>query len=307
MRNAFARAVTALADQNPNLVLLAGDIGNRMFDAFKEKHPTRFYNCGVAEAGMTGIAAGLAASGLQPITYTITPFNTLRCLEQIRDDVCYPNLPVILVGTGSGLSYASLGATHHSMDDIAALRILPNMHVICPGDPVEVELAVAAALELKRPTYLRIGKKGEPVVHAQPPNFQVGRGIVLQEGHDIALVSVGNVLPLALDCAQVLTDKGFSVGVISLHTVKPLDATLLAELFHRYRRIAIVEEHGLAGGAGSAILEWGCSHRVDLRKIRCFAGPDRFLSACGNQQQARMLIGLDTGGIVQNLLEGWED
>jgi transketolase len=306
MRNAFARAVTTLADQNPNLVLLAGDIGNRMFDAFKEKHPTRFYNCGVAEAGMTGIAAGLASSGLQPVTYTITPFNTLRCLEQIRDDVCYPNLPVILVGTGAGLSYASLGATHHSMDDIAALRILPNMHVICPGDPVEVELAVAAALELKRPTYIRIGKKGEPVVHAQPPSFQVGRGITLQQGDDIALVSVGNVLPLALDCAQVLTDKGFSTGVISLHTVKPLDVALLTELFSRYRRIAVLEEHGLAGGAGSAILEWGCSQGVDLRKLRCFAGPDRFLSACGNQHQARAAIGLEVGAIVQTLVQGWE-
>lgn len=306
MRNAFARAVTTLADQNPNLVLLAGDIGNRMFDAFKEKHPTRFYNCGVAEAGMTGIAAGLAASGLQPVTYTITPFNTLRCLEQIRDDVCYPNLPVILVGTGAGLSYASLGATHHSMDDIAALRILPNMHVICPGDPVEVELAVAAALELKRPTYIRIGKKGEPVVHAQPPSFQVGRGITLQQGDDIALVSVGNVLPLALDCAQVLTDKGFSTGVVSLHTVKPLDVALLIELFSRYRRIAVLEEHGLAGGAGSAILEWGCTQGVDLRKLRCFAGPDRFLSACGNQHQARVAIGLEVGAIVQTLVQGWE-
>ncbi|HEY9753507.1 MAG TPA: transketolase C-terminal domain-containing protein [Coleofasciculaceae cyanobacterium] len=306
MRNAFAKVVTELADHNPNLVLLAGDIGNRMFDALKDKHPSRFYNCGVAEAGMTGIAAGLAASGLQPITYTITPFNTLRCLEQIRDDVCYPNLPVILVGTGAGLSYASLGATHHSMDDIAALRILPNMHVICPGDAVEVKLAVTAALELKRPTYIRIGKKGEPVVHDQTPTFQVGRGIVLREGTDIALVSVGNVLPIAMDCAEVLTDKGFSTGVVSLHTVKPLDHGLLTDLFSRYRRVAVLEEHGLAGGAGSAILEWGCTQGVDLRKLRCFAGPDRFLSACGNQQQARVAIGLDTGAIVQSLVQGWE-
>lgn len=303
MRNAFAKAVTELADRNPDLVLLAGDIGNRMFDAFKEKHPTRFYNCGVAEAGMTGIAAGLAASGLQPITYTITPFNTLRCLEQIRDDICYPDLPVILVGTGAGLSYASLGATHHSMDDIAALRILPNMHVICPGDPVEVGLAVGAALDLKRPTYIRIGKKGEPVVHPQPPVFHLGRGIILQDGTDIALVSVGNVLPLALECSQVLNDKGFSTGVVSLHTVKPLDNSLLTDLFNRYRLIAVLEEHGLAGGAGSAILEWGCTQKVDLRKLRCFAGPDRFLSACGNQDQARAAIGLDVATIVQKLVQ----
>ncbi|PCI31321.1 MAG: transketolase, partial [Elusimicrobia bacterium] len=126
MRNAFATAITELGDEYPELVMLAGDIGNRLFDRFKEKYPERFYNCGVAEANMTGVAAGLAASGLKPITYTITPFNTTRCFEQIRVDVCYPDLPVIVVGTGAGLSYASLGATHHSMEDIAILRTLPN-------------------------------------------------------------------------------------------------------------------------------------------------------------------------------------
>jgi len=139
MRNIFAKAVTELSDLYPELVMLAGDIGNRLFDELKEKHPKRFFNCGVAEANMTGVAAGLAASGMRPITYTITPFNTIRCLEQIRLDICYPNLPVIIVGTGAGLSYAGLGATHHSMEDIALLRTLPNMHVVCPADPVEVK------------------------------------------------------------------------------------------------------------------------------------------------------------------------
>ncbi|BAZ91304.1 MAG: transketolase [Cyanobacteria bacterium REEB494] len=305
MRNAFAKAVTDLAQGNSHLVLLAGDIGNRMFDTFKDKYPTRFYNCGVAEAGMTGLAAGLAASGLLPITYTITPFNTLRCLEQIRDDVCYPDLPVILVGTGGGLSYANLGATHHSMDDIAAMRILPNMHVICPGDPVEVKLAVEAALDLKRPTYIRIGKKGEPIVHTQTPSFKVGKGIVLREGSDIALIGVGNVLPLAQECTHLLADKGLSAGLISLHTIKPLDHELLLDIFNKYKLIAVVEEHALAGGAGSAILEWGCTQGVDLRKLRCFAGPDRFLSACGDQIEARTAIGLDSAKIVQSLVHGW--
>lgn len=301
MRNAFAKVVTELAENNPKLVLLVGDIGNRIFDAFKERYPDRFYNCGVAEAGMTGIAAGLASAGLQPITYTITPFNTLRCLEQIRDDICYPDLPVIVVGTGSGLSYASLGATHHSMDDIAALRILPNMHVVCPGDPVEVQGAVASALELRRPTYIRIGKKGEPVVHAQAPVFQIGKGISLQEGTDLVLVSVGTVLPIATEAARLLTAQGCSVGIVSLHTVKPLDHLLLSELFNRYKLVATIEEHNLAGGAASAILEWGCVHRVDVRKLRCFAGPDRFLSACGEQSQARAAIGLDPSTIAQSL------
>ena len=180
MRNAFAQVITELSDTCPDIVLLAGDIGNRLFDRFKEKHPDRFYNCGVAEANMTGVAAGLAFSGLRPVTYTITPFNTTRCFEQIRLDVCYPNLPVIIVGTGSGLSYSELGSTHHSMEDIAILRTLPNMHVLCPADPVEVRLALQDALRLARPTYIRIGKKGEPVIHKTIPSFEIG-GMVKNE------------------------------------------------------------------------------------------------------------------------------
>ena len=303
MRNVFAKTVTQLADENPHLVLLAGDIGNRLFDNFKEKHHNRFYNCGVAEAGMTGVAAGLASCGLQPITYTITPFNTLRCLEQIRDDVCYPDLPVIIVGTGSGLSYSNLGATHHSMEDIGTMRMLPNMHVVCPADPVEVQLAVVDALRLKRPTYIRLGKKGEPVVHTEPPPFEIGKGITVRQGDDIVLLSVGNMLAVALECAELIAETGASIRVVSLHTVKPMDESLLEQLFLNYRIIAVLEEHGLAGGAGSAVLEWGCSRHLDLGKIRCFGGPDRFLTACGNQQQARDQIGLNAESITRELLK----
>jgi transketolase len=303
MRNAFAAAVTELGDQHPELVMLAGDIGNRLFDGFKERHPNRFYNCGVAEANMTGVAAGLAASGLRPITYTITPFNTVRCLEQIRLDVCYPNLPVIIVGTGSGLSYAELGATHHSMEDIAILRTLPNMHVVCPADPIEVKLALADALRLGRPTYIRLGKKGEPKIHPTPPALTIGRGIVMREGQDVAILSVGNMLATALEAADALAAKGCSTEVVSMHTVKPLDEALLAAAFAERKLVVVLEEHGLAGGAGSAVLEWGSARRVDLRKLLCIAGPDRFLGGCGDQQEARAALGLTAADIVPRVLD----
>lgn len=303
MRNAFAKAVTELGDAHANLVLLAGDIGNRLFDNFKEKHPTRFYNCGVAEANMTGVASGLAASGLQPITYTITPFNTVRCLEQIRLDICYPNLPVIVVGTGSGLSYAGLGATHHSMEDIAILRTLPNMHIVCPADPVEVRLAVKDALRLKRPTYIRLGKKGEPIIHLSDPNFEIGRGIVMREGSDVAILGVGNMLAVALQTADQLQQKGLSTKVISLHTVKPLDEALLSQLFSEHKLVVVLEEHGLIGGAGSAVLEWGNGLRADLSKLLCVGGPDRFLSACGDQEEVRILLGLTPTAITQKIFK----
>jgi transketolase len=302
MRNAFAKVVTDLSDEHPELVMMAGDIGNRLFDKFKDKHPDRFYNCGVAEANMTGVASGLAASGLRPITYTITPFNTIRCLEQIRLDICYPNLPVIVVGTGSGLSYAGLGATHHSMEDVAILRTLPNMHIVCPADSVEVRLAVKDALRLGRPTYIRLGKKGEPVIHEADPEFTIGRGMTVREGSDVAILSVGNMLAPALKSALQLQQKGISTKVVSLHTVKPLDDELLGALFEEKELVVVVEEHGLIGGAGSAVLEWGNVKRVDLRKLICIAGPDRFLFACGDQKEAREQLGLTAENITDKIL-----
>lgn len=302
MRNVFAKAVTELSDLYPELVMLAGDIGNRLFDRFKEKYPNRFYNCGVAEANMTGVASGLAASGMRPITYTITPFNTVRCLEQIRLDICYPNLPVIVVGTGSGLSYAGLGATHHSMEDIAILRTLPNMHIVCPADPVEVRLAVEDALRLGRPTYIRLGKKGEPLIHEQDPDFKIGKGIVVRDGTDVAIVSVGNMLFSALKAAEQLHQKGVSAKVVSLHTVKPLDDLLLTTIFTEQKLVVVLEEHSLIGGAGSAVLEWGNANRVDLNKLLCFGGPDRFLFACGEQKEARLMLGLTAENISQQII-----
>lgn len=302
MRNMFAKTVTELSDIYPDLVMLAGDIGNKLFDALKEKHPNRFLNCGVAEANMTGVAAGLAASGMRPITYTITPFNTIRCLEQIRLDVCYPNLPVIIVGTGAGLSYAGLGATHHSMEDIALLRTLPNMHVVCPADAIEVRLAVIDALRLGAPTYIRLGKKGEPIVHQTEPHFEIGKGIRIREGVDVALLSVGNMLADTVKIAEELRSNGVSAQVISLHTIKPLDQLLLTSIFLEKKLIVVLEEHALIGGASSAILEWGCDNGLDIRKLMRFGGPDQFLLACGSQMEARKLVGLTLENIAQKIL-----
>ena len=165
MRNAFAKSALELISSNKNSILLAGDIGNRLFDSIKSNFKDRFVNCGIAEANMTSIAAGLAMSGFKPITYTIAPFNVFRNFEQIRLDLCYHNLPVTIVGTGAGLSYAPLGPTHHSLEDIAVLRSLPNIKIVCPGDPVEVDLALKASVFENTPVYIRLGKKGEPVFH----------------------------------------------------------------------------------------------------------------------------------------------
>ena len=204
MRNSFAKQITELAQKDPRVVLMAGDIGNRLFDNLKAKCPDRFFNCGVAEANMIGMAAGMAMSGLRPFCYTITPFLTYRCLEQIRVDVCYHDVPVVLVGTGSGLSYASLGATHHSCEEMGMLRLLPGLAVIAPADAMEVRGALKAALNYPHPVYIRIGKKGEPVVHKTEPEFIIGKALPIRDGTDVCFLSAGTMLPAVLQAAEIL-------------------------------------------------------------------------------------------------------
>ena len=229
MRNAFAEEITSLAGQDEKLVLLSGDIGNRLFDGFKERFGPRFINCGVAEANMTGVAAGLALSGMRPVSYTIAAFNTHRCMEQIRVDLCYHNLPVTVVGVGGGLSYAGLGFTHHANEDLGALRLLPNMSVLCPADAFEVQGALRAATRHDGPVYIRIGKKGEASIHRAVPDFKIGRAIRVSEGSDVCILGVGTILPNVMAAAKLLAGSGVSASVYSFPCVKPLDKDVLAK------------------------------------------------------------------------------
>jgi transketolase len=302
MRNAFAAELTALASEDKRIVLLSGDIGNKLFDGFKAKAQERFFNCGVAEANMIGVAAGLAMSGLRPIAYTIDAFATARCLEQIRVDVCYHEQAVIIVGVGGGLSYAELGYTHHACEDIGFLRLLPGMTVVCPGDAVETRLALRAAVKRTGPVYIRLGKKGEPVVHKTPPAFELGKGIVIREGRDVCLLSTGNTLPIAAAAGEALEKGGLSAKVVSLHTVKPLDEALLFDAFAKFRLIATIEEHSRLGGLGGAVAEWLADHPARAKLLR-FGTPDSILHEAGEQEHARRKFGLTPEDISKRIAE----
>ena len=302
MRNAFAEEITKLAIEDHRVILLSGDIGNRLFDSYKELHLDRFLNCGVAEANMISMAAGMAMCGLRPVAYTITPFITTRCLEQIRVDVCYQNVPVVIVGVGGGFSYASLGATHHSCEDIAFLRTLPNMNVICAGDAVETRLALWAAIDNGRPTYIRIGKKGEPVIHKETPKFEIGKGIVLHEGSEVCLLSTGNILPVVLETASQLADTNISVKVVSLHTIKPLDQELLSNVFATCSLVVTIEEHSKIGGLGGSVAEWLADFPSQKARLLRIGTPDAFLHETGGQDYARQRTGLTSEAIKKKIL-----
>ena len=304
MRNAFADEITKIAQQHEDVILLSGDIGNRLFDKFKAVAPGRFFNCGVAEANMVGVAAGMAASGLHPVCYTIASFLTYRVIEQIRLDLGYHHQQVILVGTGAGLSYASLGSTHHSVEDMGMLRLIPGLAVLAPGDAMELRSALRAAFEYPGPVYIRIGKKGEPIVHEAEPEFEIGKALRLREGSDAWILAMGNMLPVAVEAAQLLQDQGVSCGVASMGSLKPLDTNLLSDVFGSARAVATLEEHSVLGGLGTAVSEWlACEGRAAKAKLVRFGTPDEFLHQTSHQPSARAWAGLTTERVAERIAD----
>jgi transketolase len=252
---------------------------------------------------MMGVAAGMAMNGLRPVAYTITPFVTTRCLEQIRTDVCYHEAPVTIVAVGAGLSYSGLGPTHHSCEDISFLRSIPNMVVICPGDAFEVRAALRAAMRQDHPVYIRMGKKGEPVVHpGSIENFQIGKAITVSDGKDVCLLSTGNMLPEAIEAAHKLKEQGISAQVVSFHTVKPLDQAYLKDAFGRFRLVATIEEHSLIGGFGAAVSEWLADTRTGNQNFMRFGTPDAFFKQSGEQEYAREALGLTGHQIAEKII-----
>jgi transketolase len=305
MRNAFADEIARLGREDPRVVLLSGDIGNRLFDKFKEHAEPRFMNCGVAEGNMMSVASGMALSGLRPFVYTITPFTTTRCFEQIRVGVCYHHAPVTIVGTGSGLSYAELGPTHHSLEDLAILRTLPGITVFAPCDAIELRHGLRAALLQDGPVYMRIGKKGEPIIHKTAPEFRLGKAITVRSGTDVCLIAAGTIMSEVLAAADRLAQTGVSARVESMHTIKPLDTTMLAEVFGAYRLIGVAEEHGRYGGLGGAIAEWRTeqdSGNGTLARMLAFGTPDEFMHEIGTQNYARRKFGLTAERIADRVL-----
>ena len=298
MRNAFAHEITKLAQEDERIILLSGDIGNRLFDEFKVKCPGRFHNCGVAEANMIGVAAGLAMNGLRPVCYTIAPFITYRCMEQIRVDLCYHRLPVTIVGTGAGLAYASLGGTHHSCEEVGMLRLLPAMNVLTPADAMEVRALLRATFQQDQPTYMRIGKKGEPVVHSAPPaGLSIGQSIDMRAGKDLCLLANGVLLPIALQAADQLAAEGVTAEVISFPTVKPLDESALRRVFAAHTLVASIEEHSVLGGFGGAVAEWLADHPHPESRLLRFGTTDTFYHDIGDQDEARAHFGLTAEAI----------
>jgi len=303
MRTAFAETLFEMAQRDPRIVLITGDLGFGVVTPFMDKLPLQFVNAGVAEQNMTGMAAGMALSGKIVFTYSIANFPVLRCLEQIRNDLCYHNANVRVVSVGAGLAYGSLGVSHHATEDIAITRALPNMLVLAPGDPIETRLATRALIDYQGPAYLRIGRAGEPTVHTTEPDFQIGKAIKVREGGDLTLIATGSQLHGTVNAAEILAASGIEARVLSMHTVKPLDNDAVLRAAAETGVIFTVEEHSIVGGLGGAVAEVLLESGQRPRVFKRIGLQDSFSSIVGDQDYLRAQYNIDTAGIVKTVQE----
>lgn len=301
MRSAFIETLVKTARSDERIFLLIGDLGYSVVEPFANEFPGRFVNAGVAEQNMTGVAAGLALSGKIVFTYSIGNFPTIRCLEQIRNDVCYHNADVKIVAVGGGLAYGALGATHHCTEDIAIMRALPNMTVVAPGDPVESALATRAIIERPGPCYLRLGKTGETVIHHKAVDFQLGRAIKVRDGSDATLIATGGMLHSTVQAAEKLAAEGIQARVLSMHTVKPLDAEAVLAAARDTGAVITIEEHSITGGLGSAVAEVLAEHDNANAIFKRIGLCDSFCTEVGSQKHLREVYSLSVGDIIKSV------
>jgi transketolase len=303
MRTAFVERLVELAAVDDRICLVVGDLGYSVVETFADRFPQRFVNAGVAEQNMTGLAAGMAMTGMVVFTYSIGNFPTLRCLEQVRHDVCYHRANVKVVAVGGGLAYGSLGVSHHATEDLAIMRALPEMTVVAPGDPVEAGLATAAVAALDGPCYLRLGKAGEPVVHRASPDFALGRAIRIQDGSDLAIIATGTMLSTARLVADEMEREGRSVRLLSMHTIKPLDVDAIRSAASDTGRVFTLEEHSVIGGLGGAVAEVMAEMEEPHATLRRIGLRATFTEYAGSHQYLKSLHELDPEGVLSTVRE----
>ncbi len=304
MRNDFVKQTLAEMKRDPSIYFLTADLGFKALEPIETAFPKRFLNVGISEQHMIGMAAGLALEGKKVIAYSIASFATMRPFEQIRDDLCYDDLDVRVIGIGGGYNYASHGVTHHTIEDFAIMRALPGMKVLAPGYSWEAREATRAIMQTRGLYYMRLGKN--PGVAFEKPSFtfKVGKGFVIRDGRDVVLVSTGNVLDVAVKTAGLLQAKTRnSVAVISMPSVKPLDRALIKRYTTAAKGFFTIEEHSTTGGLGSAVGEVLWEADFPRARFRSFGlPPEKFIKAVGNRDHMLKLAGLEPRALSRSII-----
>jgi transketolase len=304
VRRAFSDTLLKIAKEDESVIFLTGDLGFGVFDDFIAAFPKRYVNVGVAEAHLVDCAAGLALEGWRPIVYSIASFMTGRAFEQIRVSVGYHKLPVIVVGAGGGYIYGDAGVTHHAKEDLGLMALVAGMTVVAPGDPNEVEQLLPQLTALAGPSYIRIGRFGEPRFEAPAP-IRVGQARVLREGERVGIVTTGATVIQALAAVDLLAPEGINPVLCHFHTIHPIETAALDQLLARVGALVIVEEHGLQGGLYAAVAQQCVKSRRLPHIVRLGPGDDLVF---GHPKQAELQqqLGFDTAGIAQACRRVWD-
>ena len=304
MRDTVIKTLIELGKKDKNIELITGDLGFGVLKSYWETLPNQFVNAGIAEQNMTGVAAGMALEGKKVFTYSIGNFPTLRCLEQIRNDCAYHNANVNVICVGGGYVYGSLGMSHHATEDIAILRALPDVTVICPGDPVEAKLATEKIAETDGTCYLRLGRGGEKNVNTVIKEFEIGKAYKLRDAKDmpkkVAVFSTGAILEETSKACDMLEEQGIAVEQYSFPTVKPIDKIVIEECANKFDYIFTIEEHNIVGGFGGAVAEVlaECSGKAKLHRIGI---DDFYCIEVGSQSYLREQVGINAEGIANKV------
>lgn len=302
MRDQFIKTLMEQMELHPEIILITGDLGFGVLDEFISKYPKNFINSGVAEQNMTGIAAGLALEGKTVFTYSIGNFPTLRCLEQIRNDLCYHNLNVNIVSVGGGFSYGALGISHHATEDLAIMRSLPNITVVSPSTLFEVEASTKAIINRPGTCYLRLDKsKGLDSDKYDYNEYKIGKSITLKDGADCTIIVTGGILEEVQIAANDLVKNNINPQIISMHTIKPIDKSMIKEVYNNTKAIITVEEHTLDGGLGSAVSEVLADNQLMDKPFLRIGLESRFSSIVGSQKYLRKCYKMDSKSIFNRV------
>jgi transketolase len=304
MRKLFFQKLLKFAKKDKNIFVLFGDLGAKFFNDFQKTDPKRFINVGVSEQNMIGLAAGLAMSGKNVFCYSIVPFLVMRGFEQIRIDLCYDNFNVKLLGSGGGVCYGVEGVTHHAIEDVGIMRTLPNMSIVSPGDPVETEALVEKSINHKGPLYIRFGRDQENLIYDKKIKFEIGKGIVVKKGKDVCLISFSAMLYNTKIARDILREKGINAGLVDMHTIKPLDISLIKKCAKEYKAIFTIEDHNIIGGLGSAVSEV-LSELGYRGKFKRIGIKDAYCSFGGKPDYLIKRLGLDSESIANNILKSF--
>jgi transketolase len=300
MRDVFIRTLTAMAGKDSRVLLVTGDLGFGVLTDFATRLPRQYLNVGVAEQNMAGVAAGLAMTGRTVFTYSIANFPTLRCYEQIRNDICYHNANVKIVSIGGGFSYGSLGASHHATEDIAVMRVLPNMTCLVPSDDFEVEQATQWLVQHRGPAFLRLDKTSIGYPTNSPP-FEPDKMRLVRPGSDVTVVTAGGIMQEVLRAADALEADGISCRILSFHTVSSVDSVAVLSAARETSGIVTVEEHSAKGGIGGALAEHLLEAGVPLGFFRRMGLSAEFVEVVGDQAHLRSRCGLDASSIASTI------